>query len=70
MLDPYLSEGMPFAYKDLEYRLVTTGAPGPGENFNIQVRYGEDSDIGEALQAFRGDDLVWTRTMSTFLLHP
>ncbi|MBT8335759.1 MAG: type II secretion system GspH family protein [Gemmatimonadetes bacterium] len=69
-LAPYLAQGMPFEYKDLEYRMVTTGGPGPTEGFTIQVRYAEDSEIGEALQAFRGADLVWTRTLSTFLLHP
>jgi prepilin-type N-terminal cleavage/methylation domain-containing protein len=69
-LRTYLADGMPFDYKGLEYRLVTTGDPGPDEAFRIQVRYGEDSEIGEALQAFRGDDVVWTRTLSTFLLHP
>ena len=69
-LDPYLAEATPFDYKDVEYRLVTSGSPGVDEVFRIQVRYSEESEIGEALQAFRGDNLVWTRTLTTFLLHP
>jgi prepilin-type N-terminal cleavage/methylation domain-containing protein len=70
LLDPYLSDGMPFSYKDLEYRMVRSGDPGIGEAFQVQVRYSDESDIGEALQAFRGDKVVWTTTQSTFLLHP
>lgn len=69
-LTPFLAEGTPFRYKDVEYRLVLTGTPREGERFQIQARYPEDSRVGEALQAFRGEDVIWTRQRTTFLLYP
>lgn len=69
-LDPYLAEGTPFSYKEVEYRIVRAGNPRQGERFRIQVRYPRDSEIGQALQVFRGDDVVWTRRRTTFLLYP
>lgn len=69
-LNPYLSEGTPFTYKEVEYRMVRTGNPRRGETFRVMVRYPRDSPIGEALQAFRDDNVIWTRRRTTFLLYP
>ena len=69
-LSPYLADGTPFRYKDVEYRMVAVGTPQVGERFQIQVRYPEDSRVGEALQTFRGEDVIWTRRRTTFLLYP
>lgn len=69
-LDPYLAEGTPFTYKEVEFRMVRTGNPRRGETFRVMVRYPRDSQIGEALQVFRGDDVIWTRRRTTFLLYP
>lgn len=66
----WMADGTRFTYKELDYRLVPSGEVGAQERFDVQVRYSETSRIGEALQAFRGDDVVWTRTRTTFLLFP
>ncbi len=69
-LEPYLSEGTQFTYKDVQYRIVRSGNLRRGERFRVQVRYPRDSPVGEALQAFRGDDVIWTRRRTTFDLFP
>lgn len=69
-MDAWLSEGTEFTYKDVRYRMVRAGNPRRGERFRVQVRYPRNSPIGEALQAFRGTDVIWTRRRTTFLLFP
>lgn len=69
-LEPYLSEGTEFAHKDVEYRMVRSGNPRRGEQFRVIVRYPRDSQVGEALQTFRGDRVIWTRRRTTFEIFP
>ena len=69
-LDEWLAEGTEFTYKDVSYRMVRGGNPRRGERFRIQVRYPRNSLIGEALQTFRGPDVIWTRRRTTFQLFP
>jgi prepilin-type N-terminal cleavage/methylation domain-containing protein len=70
ILDEWLAEGTEFTYKDVSYRMVRGGNPRRGERFRIQVRYPLNSLIGEALQTFRGPDVIWTRRRTTFQLFP
>lgn len=69
-LEPYLSEGTAFAYKEVEYRVLRSGNPRRGEQFRFLVRYARDSQVGEALQAFRGERVIWTRRRTTFEIYP
>lgn len=69
-LQPYLSEGTEFTYKEVEYRMVRTGNPRRGEQFRVIVRYPRDSQVGEALQSFRGERVIWTRRRTTFEIFP
>lgn len=69
-LDEWMAEGTEFTYKDVTYRMVRGGNPRRGERFRIQVRYPRTSLIGEALQTFRGPDVIWTRRRTTFALFP
>lgn len=69
-LDEWMAEGTEFTYKDVTYRMVRGGNPRRGERFRIQVRYPRNSLIGEALQTFRGSDVIWTRRRTTFNLFP
>lgn len=69
-LEPYLSEGTEFAYKEVEYRMVRSGNPRRGEQFRVIARYPRDSQVGEALQSFRGERVIWTRRRTTFEIFP
>lgn len=68
-LAPYL-DGLPFTYKDLEYRLVSNVRRG---RVDFIVRYPGGSFIGAALQRFRrpgteSGSVTWSRRRTVFRL--
>lgn len=69
-LEPWLGEGIRFDYADLEYRLIQSSTSGTEGRLDVQIRYGSESAIGQALQRFQGEDVAWTRTRTTFFLFP
>lgn len=65
-LAPFLEEGMSFAFRDAEYRLVTLPGLGAAE---LWVRYPVGSGLGAALLRHRRPgEVTWTPTRTTFVL--
>ena len=66
-IDPYLSEGISFSYKDATYRMIRNGR-GARERLRVIVRYPRNSALGEAMRKHDWRDAVWTRRRMTFWL--